>query len=340
MHAQVRAVVHGQAEDVHVLARSGADALGEERDADPHQLAAGAFLGLLAAEPLVVGDVHRDPHRLLVVARVVRPPRGRLVGELLGPDEALHPELNRVDAHLERERANHSLHQVHGLGNPERAPVGDAARCLVRVDGLDLHVRGLEVVGAAADVEEPGGKLGRLGGRVKRAVVGDHVAAQAGDLAVLGAQLGVHDVVTGKAGRQQVLGAVLDPLDRDAGDDRAGDRAHVPGVDRDLVAEAAPDVVAADPDHVLGEPGDVRVHSAVGVGRLVAVVDVELPGVRVEVGDHPARLERRRVAARVDDVAHHDRVGLGEHAVGRLGVPGLPQWARQVVLLALLVVAD
>ena len=50
-------------------------------------------------------------------------------------------------------------------------------------------------------------------------------------------------------------------------------------------------------------PGDVRVHGAVRVRRLVAVVDVELAGLRVEVGDHPARLERRRVAARVDDVA-------------------------------------
>jgi hypothetical protein len=32
----------------------------------------------------------------------------------------------------------------------------------------------------------------------------------------------------------------------------------------------------SDPDHVLGEPGDVRVDRAVRVRRLVAVVDVEL----------------------------------------------------------------
>jgi hypothetical protein len=82
------------------------------------------------------------------------------------------------------------------------------------------------------------------------------------------------------------------------------------------------------------------VHRAVGVRRLVAVVDVELAGLRVEVGDHPARLQRRRVAARVDDVARDDRVGLGEGAVGRLLVAGLPQRAGQVVALADLVVAD
>ena len=97
---------------------------------------------------------------------------------------------------------------------------------------------------------------------------------------------------------------------------------------------------AADADHVLGEPGDVRVDRAVGVRRLVAVVDVELAGLRVEVGDDPARLERRRVAARVDDVARDDRVGLGERPVGRLLVAGLPGRAREVVALTGLVVAD
>ena len=165
----------------------------------------------------------------------------------------------------QRQRVDHPLDQVDGLGDAERAAVGDAARRLVGVDGLDLHVRGLQVVGAAADVEEAGRELGRLGGRVEGAVVGDHVDPQAGDLAVLGAHLGVHHVVAGKAGRHQVLGAVLDPLDRHAGHDRAGDGAHVARVDRHLVAEAAADVLAADADHVLGQAGHVRVHRAVGV---------------------------------------------------------------------------
>ena len=91
---------------------------------------------------------------------------------------------------------------------------------------------------------------------------------------------------------------------------------------------------------MLGQAGDVRVDRAVRVRRLVAVVDVELAGLRVEVGDHPARLQRRRVAARVDDVARDDRVGLGEGAVGRVLVAGLPGRAGEVVGLALLVVAD
>ena len=164
--------------------------------------------------------------------------------------------------------------------------------------------------------------------------------AQAGDLAVLRADLAVHDVVAREAGGHQVLRPVLHPLDRHAGHDRAGDGAHVAGVDRHLVAEAAADVLALDPDHVLGQPRDVGVDGPVGVRRLVAVVDVELAGLRVEVGDDPARLQRRRVAARVDDVPADDGVGLGEGLLGGRLVAGLPGRARQVVALARLVVAD
>ena len=280
MHAQVGAVVHREPEDVHVLARPGADALGEERHADAHQLAAHALLRLLAAQILVAGDVHRDPHRLRVVARVVGPAGGRLVRELLGPDEAAHPQFDRVDLQLQCERVDHSLDEVHSLGDAERAAIRDTARRLVRVDGLDLDVRSLEIVRPADDVEEPGRELGRLRGAVERAVVGDHVDPQAGDLPALRAHLRVHHVVACESRRHEVLGAVLDPLDRHAGDDRAGDCAHVARIDRNLVAESAADVLALDPDHVLGQSRDVRVDGAVRMRRLVAVVDVQLAGLR------------------------------------------------------------
>ena len=76
------------------------------------------------------------------------------------------------------------------------------------------------------------------------------------------------------------------------------------------------------------------------VRGLVAVVDVELAGLRVEVGDDAAGLQRRRVAARVDDVARDHGVGLGECLVGGRLVAGLPGRAGEVVALARLVVAD
>ena len=50
MHAQLASVVHPEPEDVHVLARSRADRLGEERDPDAHELATGPLLGLLASQ--------------------------------------------------------------------------------------------------------------------------------------------------------------------------------------------------------------------------------------------------------------------------------------------------
>ena len=323
-----------------MLAWAGAHALSEEGHADPHQLTARSLLRLLAPQPLVAGDLHRHPHRLRVVARVVCPARCRLVWELLGRDEALHPQLDRIRSHFERERVHHALDEVDGLGDAERAAVGDAARRLVRVHRLDLHMRGLEVVGAADDVEEPGRELRRLRRAVECAVVGDRVDAQARDLAVLRAHLGVHDVVAGEAGRHQVLRAVLDPLDRHAGHDRARDGADVAGIDGHLVAEAAADIARLDPDHVLGQPGHLRVHGPVGVWRLVAVVDVELAGRGVEVGDHSARLERRGMAARIDDVPRDDRVRLREGAVGGVLVARLPGRAGEVVGLADLVVSD
>ncbi len=276
----------------------------------------------------------------MVIARVVDPAGRRLVGELIGPDEALHPQLDRIDPHLHRELIDHPLDEVDGLGDAEGAPVGDAARSLVRVHGLDLAVRALEVVGPRDDVEEPGRELRGLSGRVERAVVGDRVDAQPGDLAALGAHLAVHEVVASEPGRGEVLRAVFHPLHRSAGDDRTGDRADVARVDRHLVAEAAADVVAHDADVLLGQTRNLRVHRAVGVRRLVGVVDVQLARVRVHVGDHAARLHGARMRTRIEDRLLGDDVGLGEDAVTDRLVAGLPHRAREVVGLTDLVVAD
>ena len=110
-------------------------------DADAHELAAGALLGLLPAQAGVVDDVHRLLERGRVVAGVVLPAGRRLVRELLGLDEVLHPELGRVLADVVGEDVDHPLDRVDGLGHPERAAVGDAAGRLVRVDAVDLDER-------------------------------------------------------------------------------------------------------------------------------------------------------------------------------------------------------
>src|SRR5262249_40929633 len=83
VHADLRRIEHLDPEDVEVLRRSGADDLGEAGDADTHELAAGALLGLLLAQGLVADDVHRLAQRAVVIAAVVGPAQRRLVPELL-----------------------------------------------------------------------------------------------------------------------------------------------------------------------------------------------------------------------------------------------------------------
>ena len=199
---------------------------------------------------------------------------------------------------------------------------------------------GLEVVAAGEDGEEAGRVLGGLGGGVERAVVGQHVGAQGKDLAVLGRRdFALHDVVPGERGRHQVLGAVLHPLDRAAGDDRADDGEDVARIDPDLVAEAAADIGGDDPDLVLGDAGDDREQGPVCVRGLGGFVEGQFAVDGVEVGDGAAGLHRCGVDARVHHLlADHD-VGGGEHRVGLGLVAHLPV-EDPVVRPALDLVAD
>ena len=249
------------------------------------------------------------------------------------------PEVGRVDPDLVGRGLHEALDQVRGLGDAERAAVGDAARRLVRVRARRLDVRGGDVVGAGDDVEEPGLALRRLRVGEERPVVGEHLHAQAGDLPVLERQLAVHVVVAGEARGDEVAGAVLDPLHGPPDQERRRRGDDVAGVDRHLVAEAAAQVGRDDPDLVLGQAGHEREERAVHVRGLRGHVDRRLARRRVDVGDAAAALERRRVAARVERVQLDDLVGLGEGLVGRLLVAGLPV-VDVVVGLAFLLVAD
>ena len=281
----------------------GADDLGERADADAHQLAALALLGLLLSEAGVVDRVHRLLERRRVVARVVRPAGRRLVRELLGLDEVLHPELGRVLADLVGQDVDHALDRVDRLGHPERAAVGDAAGRLVGVDAVDLDEGVREVVRAGDDVEQAGRVLGRVGRGVGVAVVGDRLGLERGDLAVLGgAQLGVDVVVAGERVGLEVLRAVLDPLDRLADGQARHDREDVARIDRHLAAEPAADVVGLDPDVLLRQARHEGEHGPDGVRRLARHVERELAADGVPVGDAAARLDRRDVDARDVDV--------------------------------------
>src|SRR6185437_7065530 len=79
MDADLAGIEHRNAEDVAILRRARADDLGEEGDANPHELAGLAALErlllrlLLLPQFAVVGGVERLLHRGVIVARIVFP---------------------------------------------------------------------------------------------------------------------------------------------------------------------------------------------------------------------------------------------------------------------------
>ena len=97
MDAQLHPVRHADAQDVHVLARTRPDGLGEEADTDTDQVTAGPFGRLFFPEVFVAGHIHGQPQRTGVIAGVVDPPGLAGVGELLGAEQVAHAQLGRVD---------------------------------------------------------------------------------------------------------------------------------------------------------------------------------------------------------------------------------------------------
>ena len=323
--ADVAAVEERNPEDVADLVRPRADDLGEGRDADAHQLALRALLRLLAAKPLVVDRLQHLLQCRVIVSAIERPAERRRIRKLLGLDEVAPPDLRLVETELLREHVDHPLDQVDRLGHAQRAPVRDPARCLVGVDGVDTAIGLRNVVRTGADAEEAGRELGRRHVRIERAVVGERGEAQRLDAAVLvGCKLADAVIVAREAGRADVLHPRLDPLDRNAGDDRRDDRDDVPRIDGNLVAEPAADVATDDADLALRNPREHRDDRAHQVRRLRGHVDGKLAADLVERRDAAAGLERARVHARIEDrLAHGDRRAR-EHCVGAGLVAGLP----------------
>ena len=209
---------------------------------------------MLLAQLRVADAVQCHLQRGRIVAAVVLPTQRGAVWKLLGLDEVLHPQLGRVHVQLERQRIHHALDGVYGLGDAERAAVGDTARRLVRIHAVNLHVRHWQVIRARADGEQSSREFGGIGGGVRCAMVGDCLDAQALHLAgAVGSQLSVHVVVAREGVRLQVLAAILDPLHRSAGGQRRHNSAHVARIHRHFAAEPTAYVRRDDADLVLGD---------------------------------------------------------------------------------------
>src|SRR5690349_24791342 len=121
MNSNLGRIEHLEAEDVERVRWSGADDLGEARDADSHELTARSLLELLAAQLRVVDLLHRELERRLVIPAVVRPARRRLVGKLLGLDEVLQAELGRIHLQLVSRNVGEPLYRVYRFGDAKAA---------------------------------------------------------------------------------------------------------------------------------------------------------------------------------------------------------------------------
>jgi len=340
VHTDLARVEHAHAENVAHFAGARADDLGESDQANAHQrwaLRIGALGRLLGAQAFVVHRLEHLVERGLVVARVVFKAKGRLVGKLLAPDEVLGADLGLVHAQLLRQHIDHALDQVNRLGDAERAAVGHAAGRLVGIDAIDPAIGAGDVITAGTDVEHAGRKLGRIGTGVKGAMVGDHIGAQRKDFSVGGGrQLAGHVVVAGKAGAGDVLDAVFYPFHGPAQHDGGHDGAHIAGVDRHLVAEAAADVGRDDAHLGLRNARQHGHHGANDVRRLAGQPGREFAAHRIEGSDGAAGLKWARMNARVKHVLL-DRDGrAGKGRVGRLLVAGVP--GEDVVVVVALAV--
>jgi len=147
-------------------------------------------------------------------------------------------------------------------------------------------------------------------------------------------------VIASEAGRHKVLAAILHPLDRTLGNDRADDRQDVAWVDRHLVAEAAAHVRADDLDLVLGKTGNQRVNRAVCVWGLSGRPEDQLAGDRVHMCHRATGLHGRRVNAGVQDLLRDDDICTGKCCVSGSLVAGFPLFVNDVVSLALFIVTN
>ena len=137
---------------------------------------------LLLPQALVVDGRQRLVHRGLIVAGIVFPAQRRVIGELLLADEVLQPQFSRVHRELAGQHVDHPLDE-------DRTPRSPGTSSDRRRRPAPCWCRPRRRRGARPGCrrsrcrcEKAGRELGRVGAGIERAVVGEHVALEAGDL--------------------------------------------------------------------------------------------------------------------------------------------------------------
>ena len=214
----------------------------------------------------------------------------RIPGAVLGPHQIAPPDLGCV-------QPQRTSHVVHGRFHDEVA-VGLACAAVgahdrrVGVDGLVLRMHRRDLVRPRQDGLSTLGIDGTVGA-VGAAVVKEAVLDPE-DVTVLGRRhLDAVDHQPLVVGADEVLAAVLDPLDRAAEPARREGNEQLLRVNQvNLDPEAAADVRRDDRDSGLRHPELVRNHAAGRDRRLGRVPDRDLIEARVVAGDDAPGLDR------------------------------------------------
>ena len=282
---------------------------------EPEQPSLGAGRRLLRTEAVDVEERERVVEGPSGVEALQLHPGDAHRREVVGVQQVALPHHERVEVELAGDHVEQAFAHP-GLDLP-RTPVGDVGR-LVGRDDHRLDVEVLEPVGR----REQGPDDRRVaGGRVADLGVGalvEHQPEPDAEQPPVGVdrRLHVDALLAGLAADHEVLGAVLDPLHRPAEQQRGAGHGDVLARQPALLAEGPADVAAPHPHRVGGDPQGGRQVEAQGVGRLVARVDVELPGAGIVLGEHAPALHRDvGVAVLVEPGPHHP-VGRGEGGVG------------------------
>ena len=168
------------------------------------------------------------------------------------------------------------------------------------MDGIHIDKGVLEVIRACADVEETSGKFRRLCRRIKCAMIGQCMDAQAlCTVPSLSAAISaLNMVVATKARTAQILRAVFDPLDRLTRRERCHDRAHIAWIDRHFVAKATTNIRRDNANTMLRQTRHDREEGTMGMRCLRCEPDSEFTSRFIVVRDTTTRLDWRRMNTR------------------------------------------
>ena len=304
---QLRVEDHRLAEVV----RSGVE---RGADADPEELPARLRVAPLLVQRVVADQVERDVEAAGVVAGVVDAAVRRLVGELFVLDVVLLAHLDRIEAELVRDDVDDPLGQPEVLHARVAAVRRDGR--LVRADLREVdadvappvaagrHLRPDDAAERLVARESPA-VVDRLDGEPEHRAVGLHRDGHVEEGALVPVRV-----------RRVLVRAPLRPLHGTV--ELPGEEAArgVLGMKRDLVAEAAADVLA-DEAQLVDADTQRRCHpDRADAGHLVVAVDRPLPRAAVELDEAAGALERcGRKAVEVQPLDAHDMVGVGERSV-------------------------